>query len=149
MAAVGAASYDLVLMDVQMPEMDGLEATRRDLAAATATAARAIVALTADAMQDDRERCLAAGMDDYLTKPIRPAELAEALERAQPRAPGPEAAALEPGALDRLLETTAATRSSSSCYSTHSRRRRPPCSTSCGARSALRTARQSAAPRTR
>ena len=105
-AAVGGARYDLVLMDVQMPEMDGLEATRRIIELHGNDRPR-IVALTADAMQDDRERCLAAGMDEYLTKPIRPAELADALERAaQPRAPGPEAAVLEPGVLDRLLETT-------------------------------------------
>jgi CheY-like chemotaxis protein len=73
-----------VLMDVQMPEMDGLEATRRIVERHGADRPR-IVALTADAMQHDRERCLEAGMDDYLTKPIRPAELAEALERATRR----------------------------------------------------------------
>jgi signal transduction histidine kinase/DNA-binding response OmpR family regulator len=79
--AVERSHYDLVLMDVQMPEMDGLEATRR-IVKRHGTDRPRIVALTADAMQDDRERCLAAGMDDYLTKPIRPNELAEALERA-------------------------------------------------------------------
>jgi CheY-like chemotaxis protein/HPt (histidine-containing phosphotransfer) domain-containing protein len=100
-AAVGSAHYDLVLMDVQMPEMDGLEATRR-IIELHGDARPRIVALTADAMQDDRERCLAAGMDDYLTKPIRPAELAEALERSAQ----PPASVLEPGVLDRLLETT-------------------------------------------
>ena len=98
-AAVGRARYDVVLMDVQMPEMDGLEATRRIIELHGDDRPR-IVAVTADAMQDDRERCLAAGMDDYLTKPIRPGELAEALERAA-RPP-----ALERGVLDRLLETT-------------------------------------------
>ena len=100
-AAVGDRPYDLVLMDVQMPEMDGLEATRR-IVERHGDARPRIVALTADAMQDDRERCLAAGMDDYLTKPIRPAELVEALERAA----RPRATVLEAGVLDRLLATT-------------------------------------------
>src|SRR4051794_21833116 len=100
-AAVDGGRYDVVLMDVQMPEMDGLEATRRIVERHRGARPR-IVALTADAMQEDRERCLAAGMDDYLTKPIRPAELAEALERAA----RPPATVLEPGVLDRLLETT-------------------------------------------
>jgi signal transduction histidine kinase/DNA-binding response OmpR family regulator len=100
-AAVERTAYDLVLMDVQMPEMDGLEATRCIIERCGEDRPR-IVALTADAMQDDRERCLAAGMDDYLTKPIRSAELAKALERAA----RPSATTLEPGALDRLMETT-------------------------------------------
>jgi CheY-like chemotaxis protein/HPt (histidine-containing phosphotransfer) domain-containing protein len=99
-AAVEHGHYDLVLMDVQMPEMDGLEATKRIIERHGPDRPR-IVALTADAMQDDRERCLAAGMDDYLAKPIRPAELAEALERAAQPAEGP----LDPDALDRLMET--------------------------------------------
>jgi CheY-like chemotaxis protein len=99
-AAVQRGQYDLVLMDVQMPEMDGLEATRRIIERHGSDRPR-IVALTADAMQDDRERCLAVGMDDYLSKPIRPAELAEALERASQPTEGP----LDPEALDRLIET--------------------------------------------
>jgi signal transduction histidine kinase/CheY-like chemotaxis protein len=99
-AAVERQRYDVVLMDVQMPEMDGLEATRRIIAGHGSDRPR-IVAFTADAMQDDRERCLAAGMDDYLTKPIRPAELAAALERsAQPPEP-----VLDAEALNRLMET--------------------------------------------
>ena len=85
-----------------MPEMDGLEATRRIVESCGSGRPR-IVAVTADAMQDDRERCLAAGMDDYLTKPIRPAELAAALERAAQRAEVP----LDPDARDRLIETAA------------------------------------------
>jgi CheY-like chemotaxis protein len=77
--------YDVVLMDVQMPEMDGLEATRR-ITAATPTGRRPrIVAMTANAMQGDREMCLAAGMDDYLTKPVRVEELVDALERSSAR----------------------------------------------------------------
>ena len=77
--AVATLPYDLVLMDVQMPEIDGLEATRRIRASGTAAARVHIVAMTANAMQGDREACLAAGMNGYLSKPIRPEELATAL----------------------------------------------------------------------
>ena len=73
--------YDLVLMDVQMPEVDGLEATRRIRARWPDRAIR-IVAMNANAMEGDREMCLAAGMDDYISKPIRPEALATALEAA-------------------------------------------------------------------
>ena len=81
-AAVANGAYDLVLMDVQMPEMDGIEATRRILAEHPAGGAPRIAALTANALAGDRAMCLAAGMDDYLSKPIRPEELVAALERA-------------------------------------------------------------------
>ncbi len=77
--------YDLVFMDVQMPEMDGLEASRRINAQWPTLQRPRIVAMTANAMQGDREMCLEAGMDDYLTKPIRVPELVEALMGAQPR----------------------------------------------------------------
>ena len=80
-------SYDLVLMDVQMPGMDGLEATRRIRAAEAEGAATAIVALTANAYQEDREACLAAGMDALLVKPLDRERLREALEAAARRAP--------------------------------------------------------------
>jgi PAS domain S-box-containing protein len=76
--AVERQTYDLVLMDVQMPEMDGLEATRR-IVARLGEARPRIVAMTANAMDGDRERCLAAGMDGYVSKPIRVEELVGAI----------------------------------------------------------------------
>ncbi len=90
--ALERTTYDLVLMDVQMPEMDGLEATRAIRARWPATSGPRIVAMTANALSGDREACLDAGMDDYITKPIRPSELAAALA-ATPPAPagGPDA----------------------------------------------------------
>jgi CheY-like chemotaxis protein len=75
--------YDVVLMDVQMPEMDGLEATRRIVAKWPAGERPRIVAMTANAMQGDREECLEAGMDDYVTKPIRVDALVKALIRVK------------------------------------------------------------------
>ena len=78
-------TYDLVLMDVQMPEMDGLEASRRITAQWKLGERPRIVAMTANAMQGDREECIAAGMDDYVTKPIRVEALVEALNNANAR----------------------------------------------------------------
>jgi response regulator RpfG family c-di-GMP phosphodiesterase len=108
-------------MDVMMPEMDGLEATRlireRQKSGAPNYSSRiVIVALTAHAMQGDREKCLAAGMDDYLAKPIRPADVRQVIERWNPEtraarlaksAPAAEAALPPPAAeppveMDRL-----------------------------------------------
>jgi two-component system sensor histidine kinase/response regulator len=85
LAALGSSSYDVVLMDVQMPEMGGIEATRiiREREAATGHHTR-IVALTAHAMAGDRERYLGAGMDGYLSKPIDPGTLFAAVEQRQP-----------------------------------------------------------------
>ncbi len=81
--ALSSRQYDVVLMDVQMPEVDGLEATRmvRDPGSAVLDHDVPVVALTAHARAEDREQCLAAGMDDYLSKPIRPDELAAVLAR--------------------------------------------------------------------
>jgi PAS domain S-box-containing protein len=84
LAALEQRQYDVVLMDVQMPELDGLEATRRICARWPTDERPRIIAMTANAMQEDREACLQAGMDDYLAKPIRPEELATALTHARP-----------------------------------------------------------------
>ncbi len=86
--AVQRQTYDLVLMDVQMPEMDGLEATRRTHQQLGSRRPR-IVAMTANAMQGDREACLAAGMDGYITKPIRVEALVDALRQTPARQEAP------------------------------------------------------------
>jgi CheY-like chemotaxis protein len=83
--SVERQTYDVVLMDVQMPEMDGLEASRRINAGFPDGQRPRIVAMTANAMQGDREMCIAAGMDDYLTKPIRVERLVEALANTPAR----------------------------------------------------------------
>jgi CheY-like chemotaxis protein len=103
-AALGERPYDVILMDVQMPGVDGLEATRRIRAAGVSTP---VLALTATALHGDRERCLAAGMNGHLQKPITLPELRRALAaqlqpqpavpaRSAPAAPAPAAPA--PGA---------------------------------------------------
>jgi CheY-like chemotaxis protein len=74
--------FDVVFMDVHMPEMDGLEATRRIGTDLVAERRPYVVAMTASAMVGDREACFEAGMDDYVSKPVRPQELEAALERA-------------------------------------------------------------------
>ncbi len=80
--AVERQTYDVILMDVQMPEMDGLEAARRICARWARGVRPHIIAMTANAMQGDREKCLEAGMDDYISKPIRVEELANSLNEA-------------------------------------------------------------------
>jgi signal transduction histidine kinase/HPt (histidine-containing phosphotransfer) domain-containing protein len=99
--------FDLVLMDVQMPEMDGLEATRviREREALSG-AHLPIVAMTAQAMSGDRERCLEAGMDDYLTKPVRSAELYTTIEKVAGRrgAGRPDDAAIDGNSRQRPAE---------------------------------------------
>jgi CheY-like chemotaxis protein/HPt (histidine-containing phosphotransfer) domain-containing protein len=94
-----AIPFDLVLMDVQMPEMDGLEATARIRQAEQGTGRRLpILAMTAHAMKGDRERCLAAGMDGYIAKPIHVRELLQRIEALLPPEPPPPARSVaEPG----------------------------------------------------
>ena len=81
--ALSSESYDLVLMDVQMPEVDGLEATRRirDPDADVYDSRIPIIAMTAHAMKGDREKCIEAGMDDYISKPVDPQELSNVIKR--------------------------------------------------------------------
>ncbi len=80
-AALERHSYDVVLMDVQMPELDGLEATRRICKRWPENERPRIIAMTANAMKGDREKCLASGMDDYLAKPVKRAALRDILAR--------------------------------------------------------------------
>jgi CheY-like chemotaxis protein/HPt (histidine-containing phosphotransfer) domain-containing protein len=121
LASLEKIPYDIVLMDVQMPVMDGFEATRRirDPQSKVGNHRVPIIAMTAHAMKGDRERCVEAGMDDYVSKPISPQALAQAVERwlapdrnrpASPSAPGAEVLPLEkelvfdrPALLARLM----------------------------------------------
>ena len=126
LAALDANIYDLVFMDLMMPEMDGLEAARvireRQKNSAVHPNYRGrilIVAMTAHAQQSDRDQCLAAGMDDYLAKPVRPADLRHMIEKwaapaksadETPAAPAPKvesSAAAPPMEMDRLNDLTA------------------------------------------
>ncbi len=82
LTALERTDYDVILMDVEMPDLDGCEATRRIREKRQSPTRPWIIALTAGAMQDDREKALAAGMNDFLTKPVRPDALSTALMRA-------------------------------------------------------------------
>jgi CheY-like chemotaxis protein len=84
LAALEEERYDVVLMDVQMPELDGLDTTRRIHERWAPGERPRIVAMTANALQEDRDACFAAGMDDYVAKPIRPEALADALRKSRP-----------------------------------------------------------------
>jgi signal transduction histidine kinase/DNA-binding response OmpR family regulator/HPt (histidine-containing phosphotransfer) domain-containing protein len=84
--ALRRQSYDVVLMDVQMPQLDGLAATQRICQEWSVSQRPRLIALTANAMQGDREMCLSVGMNDYISKPIRLQELAHALSQCQPLA---------------------------------------------------------------
>jgi signal transduction histidine kinase/CheY-like chemotaxis protein/HPt (histidine-containing phosphotransfer) domain-containing protein len=86
LARLDHAAYDVILMDVQMPEMDGLEASRAICARWAASERPRIIAMTAEAMQGDRDKCLAAGMDDYIVKPVTLDRLAAALAKCRPLA---------------------------------------------------------------
>ena len=105
-AALERRAYDIVLMDVQMPELDGLDATRQICARWPPEGRPRIIAMTANAMAEDREACFAAGMDDYVAKPIRPDELAQALNRARPHRTSSEngGISLDAAALESLRE---------------------------------------------
>ena len=102
--------YDVVLMDVQMPHLDGLDATRQICERWPEESRPHIVAMTANALPEDREACFAAGMNDYVAKPIRAEELAAALKRVKPLANGDGGAAavayvsLDDGALENLRD---------------------------------------------
>ena len=98
--AVTRLPYDLVFMDVQMPVMDGIEATRRIRTLLAAGEGPRIVAMTADVMTDDRDRCLAAGMDDFVAKPIRAEAVLSVLEADVDRPVSPAARLADEDVLD-------------------------------------------------
>jgi PAS domain S-box-containing protein len=100
--------YDVVLMDVEMPEMDGIEATRQIRRMAPVEPRPHIIAVTAKALQGERELCLRAGMDDYLTKPIRLHELIEALRRDEDSTEVPAVPAVDPGVLGGFIASLGA-----------------------------------------
>ena len=121
--AVGRSGYDLVLKDVRMPNVDGLSATRQIRAAERDGRRLPIIAMTANAMKEDQRRCLDAGMDDYLSKPLKPTTLVETVNRWIDRSEAPAKHAgsdgmdaieaipvLDMGAIDELASTLPAKR---------------------------------------
>ncbi len=108
--ALERQTYDVILMDVQMPEMDGLEASRRICARWPREQRPRIIAMTANAMQGDREMCLTAGMDDYISKPVRLNELAAALShcstKGQKEEVTPAASVLDESVINDLMKET-------------------------------------------
>ena len=99
--------FDLILMDVQMPEMDGFSTTAaiREKEAQSASGAHMpIVAMTAHAMQGDEERCLQAGMDAYVSKPIKPDQLFAAIEKHAPESTAPERRKVTPVAINQSAD---------------------------------------------
>ena len=103
--ATAFAPYDLILMDMQMPELDGLQATRRIRAAFPADVQPHIIAVTANAMEGDRQKYLDAGMNDYVSKPLRIEELVRALQNT-PRRFGGLAQGERPATTDDRQQTT-------------------------------------------
>ena len=82
--AIASKNYDIVFMDMYMPEMDGLEATREIVNSRFPNNRPKIIALTADSLIDDKEKCIEAGMDDYITKPVRTEDILSILNRWVP-----------------------------------------------------------------
>jgi signal transduction histidine kinase/CheY-like chemotaxis protein/HPt (histidine-containing phosphotransfer) domain-containing protein len=138
-----APGYDLVLMDLQMPVMDGFEATRR-LRADPRLAALPIIAMTAHALEEERQRCLAAGMNGHVTKPIEPDRLFQTLETWAPApAAGPAAPAPEPqspGLAIPGLETAGALRRVAGNHAAYRRILLQFCERQAGAAETIRTA---------
>ena len=101
--ALGERRYDVVFMDCHMPELDGYDATRELRRRASENATVPVIALTANAMREDRDRCLRAGMDDYAAKPVQPKLLRTLLAKWVPPALVQDESAAEPPAATPLV----------------------------------------------